>query len=439
MTTPSSSANHKVLLYVEPNPERGRELQRALEPRHVDVIVASNYMSAISALSRQTIDVLIANQTLADGSGATLLRFAERHHPGIGCMLMLEADELAGAIDDLSTEAWEYLVRDRAGAFARLLPAAAMKSLAAHQREQERAGLLQALTRAQTLADLAAENCDHGLAIFDADMRLQLCNAGFLEFFGYAPEMGASGTRLRDMLAFNLRRGDYGNHNDGTEIERRLRRLCNGRNFRLRRPSRGGHMHEVEGRHLPDGGLVMRFFQCDATPGRNAYEEANSRQHAVTGLPNADLFRALLAHQSRRASRSGYNGAALMLMQLNGMDDLGHQYGNAARDSVMKEAGRRLSRAVRECDVVACLDQESFGVLLIDVNTQENAEIVAGKLMRAVSPAYLEGAAEMRVNVSVGIVFQPTELHTEDELLRIGEAAMKEAEKAGKNNFRFAS
>lgn len=438
MTMPSSAATHSTLLYVDPNPERARELQRWLARDNVDLIFASGYMAAVTALARQPIDLLIASFSLPEGNGLELLRIARRDHAQIGGALMLEPEELAAAAAGLREEGWEWLVRDKAGAFLQLLPGMAEKWLEQRAQGQHAAHLREALVQAQTLAATAAGSCSHGLAIFDGDMRLALCNSGFLAYFAYPPELGAPGTPLRDMLVFNLQRGDYGNHADIDEVERRLRRLRNGRDFRFQRPSRQGQTQAVEGRHLPDGGMVMRFFGMDGGAAQREEEQARLQQDALTGLPNAALFQALLQHQVRRGSRSGYNGAALFLLELEGLGDIGRLHGAEMADAARKETAHRLARAVRECDVLARLEGDRFGILLIDVNTQENVEIVAGKLLRALAPVYHDGAVELRLDAAIGAAFQPTELCSAVELMGLAENGLEQAKSAGKNHYRMA-
>jgi diguanylate cyclase (GGDEF)-like protein len=433
MTSPFSSAPHSAVLYVDPNPERARAVQRCLAASAVDLIFAPGYMAAVTALSRQAVDLVIASFALPEGDGLELLRVARRDHPNLAGALLLQPQELAAAATGLSEDGWDWLLRDDAGAYLPLLPGMVDKWLAARHARQQAAQADAALAQAGDLAALAAASCDHGLAIFDADMRLALCNDGFADYFDYPPALAAPGTPLREMLRFNLRRGDYGVKADDGEVERRLRRLRNGRDFAFRRPSRRGTMHLVEGRHLADGGLVMRFFPADDA--RAAQAPGSPQEDALTGLPTGALFEALLKHQVRRGSRSGYNGAALVLIDLDGLVDAADRDG---ADAARRDAARRLARAVRECDVVARLGKDRFGILLIDVNSQENAEIVAGKLLRALAPAYRDGKAEIQLNASMGIAFHPTELMDDAELMALAEKGITEARTAGKNHYKIA-
>jgi PleD family two-component response regulator len=77
-------------------------------------------------------------------------------------------------------------------------------------------------------------------------------------------------------------------------------------------------------------------------------DRRQSNMDALTGLPGRPLFMELLKHQVRRGSRSGYNGAALLLLDIDGFKLLNQSHGNAICDLVLVEVARRLSGAVRE-------------------------------------------------------------------------------------------
>ncbi|MBK4733091.1 diguanylate cyclase domain-containing protein [Noviherbaspirillum pedocola] len=437
MTSPSSPPAHRTLLYVDPNPERARELQRWLPPGNVDVIFASGYMAAVTALARQPVDLLLTSHSLPEGNGLELLRIARREQAQLVGALMLDPGELRNAVASLRDEGWEWLTRDESGAFLQLLPMLVEKWLGAGEQSAREAQWQVRLAESQSLAELAAESCGHGLAIFGSDLRLKLCNAGFLAHFDYPAGFGVAGTPLRDMLRFNLQRGDYGRNADADEVDRRLRRLGNGRNFRLEQPSRAGKPTTVEGRHLPDGSLVMRYIGADSVSAREE-EQAQAQQDGLTGLPNAVLFRALLRHQVQRGSRSGYNGAALFLLELAGLGALAERQGAEGVEALFRETARKLSRVVRECDVVARLEGDRFGILLIDVNTQENAEIVAGKLLRTMASVFNESGMETQLSCSLGVAFQPTELLNDTQLMELAENGVAQAKVSGKNHYKIA-
>jgi diguanylate cyclase (GGDEF)-like protein len=158
---------------------------------------------------------------------------------------------------------------------------------------------------------------------------------------------------------------------------------------------------------------------------------------ALTGLPGRPLFLELLKHQVQRGSRSGYNGAALLLLDIDGFKLLNKTHGNDTCDLLLAEVGRRLSEAVRESDVVGRMDGDQFGVLAIDVNTSENVEIVAGKLLGSIARPFAAGGIEISLTASIGIAFHPAEPLGVSELVNLAEHSVSQAKAAGKNRYRF--
>jgi diguanylate cyclase (GGDEF)-like protein len=140
----------------------------------------------------------------------------------------------------------------------------------------------------------------------------------------------------------------------------------------------------------------------------------------------------------QRGSRCGYNGAALLLLDLDGFSQLNQAYGNRHCDQLLAEVARRLMRAVRESDVVGRLDGDQFGILVVDVNTSENSEIVAGKLLAAIARPFMIDGMEIRITASIGICFHPAELHSATSLVDMVEEAVGKAKTAGKNRYMFA-
>jgi PAS domain S-box-containing protein len=68
------------------------------------------------------------------------------------------------------------------------------------QREAELAAVSQDLHDANIQLDTALANMAQGLAMFDGEQRLVLCNAQYLELFGLPPEAGMPGTPLIELL-----------------------------------------------------------------------------------------------------------------------------------------------------------------------------------------------------------------------------------------------
>ncbi len=157
----------------------------------------------------------------------------------------------------------------------------------------------------------------------------------------------------------------------------------------------------------------------------------------LTGLPNRRLFferlNTFIQHGSRYRTEFG-----LLYIDLDGFKEVNDGLGHASGDAVLSEVAARLNRTVRDSDTVARLGGDEFGVIMPTLNTREKAEIVAGKIISALSPPIPLPQGEARIGVSIGISFFPSTTGNGDDLLRQADEAMYRSKSRGKNTFSFS-
>ena len=413
------------LLYAESDADLARQFQRRMATHQIDAIFAASDMAGISALSRHRLDLIVANYRLSGGDGLVLLRAARKAHPELAALLLVEPADLKQASAALREERFDYLVKDVDGVYLDMLPLIAPRLIGQQEQQATLDSLRQAATDAQALALQAAESNQHGLAIFGPDLRLRLCNTLFLHLLDRPDAMGAQGTLLADLLGL-------------PHTSEQAESLLAQRQFPMERRSPNGSLLEIAASRSTDGGLVLT---CNDIGGGHQLERKDWQQSNVdtlTGLPSRPLFIELLKHQVLRGSRGGYNGAALLLLDIDGFKLLNQSHGNVICDLVLVEMARRLSDAVRESDVVGRMDGDQFGVLAVDVNSSENVEIVAGKLLAAIARPFRVHDTEIRLTASIGVAFHPTEPLGVSELIKMVEDSVSQAKAAGKNRYKFA-
>jgi diguanylate cyclase (GGDEF)-like protein/PAS domain S-box-containing protein len=156
----------------------------------------------------------------------------------------------------------------------------------------------------------------------------------------------------------------------------------------------------------------------------------------LTGLPNRVMFGQLLGLELESARRYERK-LAVLFIDLDGFKEVNDSLGHAAGDSLLKEMGARLRRALRASDVVARLGGDEFVVLIQEANDPSQVAAVARKLLAAaVRPMDIAGQ-ECRVSASIGICMYPGDARDEEALMKNADAAMYLAKQAGKNNFQF--
>jgi len=157
---------------------------------------------------------------------------------------------------------------------------------------------------------------------------------------------------------------------------------------------------------------------------------------ALTGLPNRILLNDRLEMALAQAQRSQSLLAVLFLdfdhfKKIN--DNLGHGVG----DQVLKEIGARLKKCLRNQDTVARLGGDEFVLLLPEINSPNDVDQLAKKLLHAVSlPLYIQ-EHELRITLSVGVALYPRDGENSTTLLKHADDALYLAKKQGKNCYQF--
>ncbi len=156
----------------------------------------------------------------------------------------------------------------------------------------------------------------------------------------------------------------------------------------------------------------------------------------LTGLPNrallADRFAQMIVQARRHGSQLG-----VLFVDLDEFKLVNDTLGHAAGDDLLKEAAARLKSAVRDGDTVARISGDEFALVLADLARQEDAALVAQKIIDRLAAPFELCGKEMFVTASVGIAAFPGNGEDAETLLGAADAAMYRAKQAGRNAFQF--
>jgi diguanylate cyclase len=175
--------------------------------------------------------------------------------------------------------------------------------------------------------------------------------------------------------------------------------------------------------------LVAALWHTAANPVRSAAAEFHAFHDALTGLPNRPLFDDRLERALARTNRTG-NGTAVMVIDLDGFKAVNDTYGHAAGDALLQAAALRLAAAVRECDTVARIGGDEFGVVLsgIDIGGARESAI---RMHESLETGFPIDAATVNLGASIGIALYSTHGLTADLLMKHADDAMYDAKRAG--------
>jgi len=169
---------------------------------------------------------------------------------------------------------------------------------------------------------------------------------------------------------------------------------------------------------------------------RSNYEQSLSMAltDSLTGLFNR---RYLAAHMGRLLARieETRRPVAAILFDIDHFKKVNDTYGHAAGDKVLKELADRVSRNLRNFDMVARYGGEEFVIVMPDAGL-EAAVMVAERLRQRIAdePFAVDGApAPLPITISLGVASTEDMTMTADELLRRADVALYAAKDAGRD------
>lgn len=184
------------------------------------------------------------------------------------------------------------------------------------------------------------------------------------------------------------------------------------------------------------GGRRVIFATARDVSARKAAEEQlihRAFHDSLTGLPNRALFMDRLEHALARQDRRG-NSISLLFVDLDDFKTINDSWGHDAGDQVLVETGSRLSAGVRAGDTVARLAGDEFTVLLENVYTPEESEVVARRLTAKLREPFTISGRETFITASIGVMPALASGNARD-LLERADQAMYRAKRGGKNRY----
>ena len=196
---------------------------------------------------------------------------------------------------------------------------------------------------------------------------------------------------------------------------------------------------EVVGKTMPLHHADYRIVVVrDITARKQAQErEAFIALHdTLTQLPNRHFLMEQLS-QVLSLARRRHGRVAVLFMNLDHFKTVNDSLGHHAGDQLLRNVAERLRSGVRDADVVARLGGDEFVVVLTDIQTPDDAAMVADKLLDSMHGVFTVDHLPLTISPSIGISLFPDHGASADVLLRCADAAMQHAKESGRGNRQF--
>jgi len=160
--------------------------------------------------------------------------------------------------------------------------------------------------------------------------------------------------------------------------------------------------------------LIRRNMELEGMTKRDALTHLFSRRHLF------DRF-----ERELQAAKASGRTLSVLLIDLNGMEQINTSHGHKMGDRVLTVFGRFLADQARGSDVLARIDGDEFAVLMPDADERAAAAAVT-RLLAALEKAQLfpEDDLSLKVNASIGKSGYPWGADTVDQMISAARKSM---------------
>jgi diguanylate cyclase (GGDEF)-like protein/PAS domain S-box-containing protein len=362
-------------------------------------------------------DSNLANQLELEGLKAYVCLPLQRQGVRIGCIGILDTN--LDAFDASNRQ----LIEDFSNNISH-----ALESMLAESQQQAAAEQLQ-------LAARVFENSAEGIVITDAKNKILMVNKTFTAVTGYTqrevigsnPNLLSSGRQNKEFYnsmweSLYLKgewRGEIENRRKSGEIYPEWLNIS--------------VVRQADGKISNYVAVFSDLTNHKETENRLVFL---SHFDTLTALPNRLQFHDQIKNATSHAISQG-SKIAILTLDLDRFKLFNDSMGNAAGDSLLIEASRRLKSCISPGDSLCRLGGDEFAIILNNIDSASDAANVAIACQRKLRKTIFLDQHEIHLSASIGISLFPDDADTHESLISNADSAMYVAIEQGGNTFRF--
>ena len=192
----------------------------------------------------------------------------------------------------------------------------------------------------------------------------------------------------------------------------------------------------IHGRDGKVTGSVIVFR--DVSEARRVAEEMlHASQHDfLTGLPNRLLLEDRLGQAIALAERHS-GEVAVLYMDLDQFKQVNDSLGHVVGDKLLQSVAERLQEQVRTPDTVSRQGGDEFVVLLQEVKSKTDAEVVTKRILEAVERVHSIDEHQISISASIGVSRYPADGVDAETLVKHADTALYQAKASGRGCVKF--
>jgi diguanylate cyclase (GGDEF)-like protein len=153
----------------------------------------------------------------------------------------------------------------------------------------------------------------------------------------------------------------------------------------------------------------------------------------LTWLPDRAAFEAKLRY-AVWTTRRPRTALALLLIDLDRIEDVNNTVGREIGDRLLHEAAARIARVLGPPATLSCFGGDDFAAFM-EVGDLDDAIQHAARLLAHCREPFVIDCLSISVTASIGIALYPTHAGNANELMQRAERALFEAKTRGRNCF----
>jgi diguanylate cyclase (GGDEF)-like protein len=282
--------------------------------------------------------------------------------------------------------------------------------------------------------EAALINMPHGVCMFDAAMRLILCNASYASLYDLPVELTAAGTPLQQILDYRAA------HGSGPSNMKTYFRVAD--EAEAAGETRSGQVDLQDGRTIrvaynpmAGGGYVATHEDITASIRAEEQIRYMASYDLLTGLPNRSHLLARMAETVRRAQRGEM--FAIHHLDIDDFKSVNEAHGHVIGDRLLKCVAERLRGRLRDGDILARVGADEFVVVQINIERAKQAETLAQRLLDGISEPFAFDGNRLDPGASIGVAICPTDGVEVETLLKNADLGLSRAKSEGRKTYHF--
>jgi diguanylate cyclase (GGDEF)-like protein len=315
----------------------------------------------------------------------------------------------------------------------RVLENAAEQTEAAHDELRDRNAYFEALI----------EHASDVIGVLTEDGRIRTMSPAVQQILGYTPDE-VRGRSMRDFV-----------HPADLDqvrvvVGRAVTRVEDASNVEMRVLHRDGSVRVLSATvslaKAPEHDLIVNLHDITTQQALEDRLRHDASHDSLTGLLNRKAFGDFYESACSRAARHEWS-VGLLYIDLDGFKEINDSFGHNVGDTVLVEAGRRLSSCTRGDQVVARLGGDEFAVLVESVAHEDDVVALAERILAELRRPILDLPAEMTLGASIGIAISSDPGSSEGvtpgsemtSLLTEADEAMYQAKRNGRSRWEMST